>query len=728
MERHPAEALPSAAGIDGGIGDRAERAREQRQARRRAGRHRPVRPEGARERPRRDAGHGDEDDPRARRRTGGAARYSGPQNLPKGSASHFAVGTELDDNAIDAIVARTWTSADLEALAAVQNWPREALEAAIARRIARREAVPDSGVFVFRQRSGTFGHNAPTHGSLPEALRFPQRVARYKVQDGQVVFDRYDLVDAAFAQSWENNTLADVAGSEDAVYLSGSFPAAAKGTWMALVSSTGSPVPAILKILNSTEAARTGFAISATVTKVGVASSAPLSSFKMRTTVALVQSEQLPLDDLPIEDPVSTGPLTLDGPYLGLVPGQRVILTGERQDLPGTSAAETHTLKDVTVEAGFTVVTFERALAYSYVRRTVKINANVAPATHGQTVREVLGSGDADVPFQRFTLRQPPLTFVPASTPSGGDSTLQVWVNEIRWHEVPAFFGHGPEERIFITRLEDDGATVVIFGDGTTGARLPTGQENVRAEYRKGIGLGGLVRADQLTQLMERPYGVRGVTNPVASSGAADPEPVDGARRNAPLTVQTLGRVVSLKDYESFSQAFSGIDKALASWTWFGEKRGVFLTVAGSRGAEVEEGSDLHRHLVDALRRAGDDTVPLLVQSYTPRLFRVAAALKVDADRVPEQVVAAVELALRSAFSFDARQFGQPVHLSEVIRVIQSVPGVEFVDVNAFHPADQPPGRLPRIAAAAPRPGATAVAAAELLTLDPRPLQLEVLQ
>jgi hypothetical protein len=256
--------------------------------------------------------------------------YSGPQNLPKGSASDFAAGTELDDDAIDAIVARTWTSADLEALAAIQSWPREALEAAIARRIARREAVPDAGVFVFRQRSGTFGHNAPTHGSLPEALRFPQRVARYKVQNGQVVFDRYDLVDAAFAQSWENNTLADIAGSEHAVYLSGSFSAAAKGTWMALVSSTGSPVPAILKILDSTEAAKTGFAISATVTKVGVASSAPLSSFKMRTTVALVQSAQLPLDDLPIEDPVSTGPLTLDGPYLGLAPGQRVILTCER--------------------------------------------------------------------------------------------------------------------------------------------------------------------------------------------------------------------------------------------------------------------------------------------------------------------------------------------------------------------------------------------------------------
>jgi predicted phage baseplate assembly protein len=505
-------------------------------------------------------------------------------------------------------------------------------------------------------------------------------------------------------------------------------PGVAKGSWMALVSSSGTPQPSISKVLDVTDAAKSAFAISATVTKLSVPTSAPLASFKMRTTVALVQSESLPLDDLPIEDVVSEGGLTLDGPYLGLAVGQRVILTGERSDLAGVTGAETLTLKDVTVEAGFTVITFERAPVYSYVRRTVKLNANVALATQGETVNEILGSGDANQPFQRFTLRQPPLTFVSAPTPSGGETTLEVRVNEVRWHEVPSFFDHGPDERIYITRFDDEGRTTVIFGDGTTGARLPTGPENVQAVYRKGIGLGGLVRADQLTQLMDRPYGVRGVTNPVESSGAADPEQRDDARRNAPLTVLTLGRVVSLKDFESFSRAFSGIEKALATWTWFGEKRGVLLTVAGPKGAAVSDTSDLHRNLVDALRLAGDETVPLLVKSYTPRLFSVAASLAIDPDRLPEHVIEAVTLALRAAFSFEAREFGQPVHLSEVIAVIQAVPGVVFVDVNEFHRADEPVDRLPRIPAAFPRPGGETVAAAELLTLDPRPLQLEVLQ
>jgi len=86
--------------------------------------------------------------------------------------------------------------------------------------------------------------------------------------------------------------------------------------------------------------------------------------------------------------------------------------------------------------------------------------------------------------------------------------------------------------------------------------RPATGQENVRASYRKGIGLGGLVKAEQLKLLMSRPLGLKDVTNPIEATGAADPESADEARRNAPLTVLTLDRIVSLRDYEDFCGPF----------------------------------------------------------------------------------------------------------------------------------------------------------------------------
>jgi hypothetical protein len=186
-----------------------------------------------------------------------------------------------------------------------------------------------------------------------------------------------------------------------------------------------------------------------------------------RDVTVYAHSEALALADLPIDDPVEGDrSITLDRVYLGLKPGRQVILSGERLDLAGVVASEAMILKTVRIEAGFTVLTFEQSLTYHYVRQTVRINCNVAPATHGETVQETLGGGDAGQSFQRFSLRQPPLTYFGTATPSGAQTTLEVRVNNILWHEVTSLLNHGPEERIYTTRVDDDGKNSVIFGDG----------------------------------------------------------------------------------------------------------------------------------------------------------------------------------------------------------------------------------------------------------------------
>ena len=127
---------------------------------------------------------------------------------------------------------------------------------------------------------------------------------------------------------------------------------------------------------------------------------------------------------------------------------------------------------------------------------------------HGETKHEVLGSGDASQPFQAFHLRQAPLTYVSASTPTGGSTTLTVSVDGVDWTEVPSLYGAGPRNRVYVVRVGADGVVTVEFGDGVTGARLPTGVENVKATYRIGTGSDGMVGADRITQLLTRPMGV----------------------------------------------------------------------------------------------------------------------------------------------------------------------------------------------------------------------------
>ena len=636
----------------------------------------------------------------------GLPSYRRPLIFKLGIFRDFLHRIELNNSATKQIAQSQWREADVSAIVGIQRWSVSALVRNISKLLRMPPPLSNTGVFVLRKHAAVFGYNAPkqpayTNTGTPKPL--------------------------SDATEWP----IDASEEDNKIFLDAAYEEVLPGSYITIEQP--GQASKTFEIKDVSIFPRTAYGISSKTTLVTLPSDwrdvTKETLADLRNISIYVQSEPLPLAEIPIEDlideaGVTSDGITLDGIYLGLRSGQRIILTGERTDLSGVYGSEPLTLKDIIIENGFTILTFNEAVAFTYIRDTVTISANVAPATHGETVQETLGSGDGTQVFQKFVLRQPPLTYVSSADPSGASTTLEVRVNDVLWHEVADFYGHQSQERIYVTRRDDAGNTTVIFGNGKTGARLPTGQENVKAKYRKGIGLGGLVKADQLTQLMTRPLGVKSVTNPIAPSGAADPEVLDEAKQNAPLTILTLGRVVSLRDYEDFARAFSGIGKALATSTWFGETRGVFVTVAGANGADVEEPGVLHTNLVNAIQSSGDSLTPVLVKSFSPRFFRVTAQLKVHPDYLVNNVLTDAEKTLREAFSFDARAFGQPVHLSEIIGLLQDVTGVLAVNVSELYRSDEDPIRQDHIAAALPLVGGTDVFPAELLTLDPRPVDL----
>jgi predicted phage baseplate assembly protein len=292
---------------------------------------------------------------------------------------------------------------------------------------------------------------------------------------------------------------------------------------------------------------------------------------------------------------------------------------------------------------------------------------------------------------------------------------------------VPTLFGCGPRDRVFVTTTTDDGTTIVQIGDGLSGSRAPSGTDNIRATYRVETGVAGLAKADQLSLLMTRPLGVTGVRNPLAATGAQDPQRAEDAADNAPRTVLTLDRVVSLRDYEDFAANFGGIGKASATWTWDGVVRGVILTVAGIDGAPVDETGPLMDNLTDAIAAAGNPRVPLAVRPAEAGAFTLEAALVLDPDHVADTVVEAARLALLDHFSFARRAFGQIVSLGEVDEVLHAVRGVTGVLVTRLHRTGETALRNPFLLARSLVPGqAPAAEGAEVLTIDSGHLVVEV--
>lgn len=331
-----------------------------------------------------------------------------------------------------------------------------------------------------------------------------------------------------------------------------------------------------------------------------------------------------------------------------------------------------------------TILTLANPLAYTYSSTAVTVYGNVANATHGQTVGEVLGDGDGSQSFQNFALHQMPLTYVAAATPEGAQSTLVVSVNEIEWQEGSDLAELGPTDHEYITQTDNSDQTTVVFGDGAHGARVPTGSANIKAVYRYGIGAAGNVQAGQISQLATHPQGAQGVINPLPANGGADHDSSDQARRNTPLAVMALDRLVSVQDYADFARTFAGIGKAYSARLTDGRRQLVHVTIAGAEDIPIDQNSDLYLNLVQALHQYGDPYLPIQVAVRKLKLLVISGRVEVLPDYQWESVEPDVRAALLDAFGFDQRDLGQSAFLSEAISIIQGVAGVSYVDLQIF--------------------------------------------
>ncbi|MFE4748969.1 putative baseplate assembly protein [Streptomyces mirabilis] len=480
-----------------------------------------------------------------------------------------------------------------------------------------------------------------------------------------------------------------------------------------LVDYAGARHPRVIRVDAVDTVARARYGLSAVVTRLLLADpwledeDVLLSDIRRVTVHA--QGEPLELAPEPWPDDLAGCEIHLDGLYGGLRPGRRLVVSGVRTDVPGdVEGAEAVMIGDVTQRAEarwpgdttHTVLTLVTCLAYTYRRDTVRIWGNVVGATQGETVTQILGSGDAAIPGQSFVLRRAPLTYLPAASPSGAQSTLAVRADELLWHESDAPNLLGPLDRAYTTLHDEDGTTTVAFGDGIHGARLPTGAENITADYRVGLGRAGNVRTGQITQALTRPLGVASVTNPVPATGGADPDGPQQLRAGIPLAAAALDRLVSVSDYADFTRARAGIGKAAARRLTGPDGALVHVTVAGVDDTPPAEDSGLLTGLRRALTDLGDPALPVTVAVRELSLIVVAADVVVDPDHRWDLVERRLRAALLERFGFAVRELGEDVVLSRIVAAAQAVPGVVRADVTTLGliPGDLTPSRLATLA------------------------------
>ena len=348
--------------------------------------------------------------------------------------------------------------------------------------------------------------------------------------------------------------------------------------------------------------------------------------------------------------------------------GREVLLTAEGQE---PVAAKIEFIEGNTIKTN--------PSAPGFIKGNLIILGNVIQAGHGERKSaKILGSGDASKSNQEFTLEVEGVAFTPDATKSAGvAAAIEVEVAGRIWEQVSTLNDSASGDHHYAIRMTEAGHVKIIFGDGNNGRRLPSGKNNIRARYRVGSGTAGNVPAGALEKPVNLHPLVKAVQHPLLAAGGGDMEDVASLRENAPPTLLSLERAVSLSDFSHLAAAQSSIWQARAYSQILQDDRTesvmvVIVPAGGIKSPEINNAIQtfLQKHALPGVQVTVDDCIKVR--------FNLSITLRVITDEfVVTEVEKAVISALSDRLSLKNSKLGKHFYLSEVYKIVESIKGVK---------------------------------------------------
>jgi predicted phage baseplate assembly protein len=314
-----------------------------------------------------------------------------------------------------------------------------------------------------------------------------------------------------------------------------------------------------------------------------------------------------------------------------------------------------------------------------YTAFDTRVYANVVAGGHGESQAwKVLGSGDATRSNQSFVLAVDDVSFtVDALFPSGVRAALVVQVDGRTWTQLPSLNESTAEDHHYAVRVREDNTLLVQFGDGRRGRRLSSGNNNVQVSYRRGVGLAGNLDAFALEKAVKPHYLVDAQLQPLPATGGGDRESTASLRENAPESVLTLERAVSLGDFKHLAASNSGVWQAEARFMPAGlaRRQNIAVAVVPAGGGPL---GNLEETLKSFLETKATPGVAVSIRGYQSLLLDLDLVITVDESAFdPEQIAQHVCDVILDSFSLRQARLGASLYRSQVFAAVEAVVGVE---------------------------------------------------
>ncbi|WP_462160211.1 baseplate J/gp47 family protein [Pseudoalteromonas sp. GB56] len=310
------------------------------------------------------------------------------------------------------------------------------------------------------------------------------------------------------------------------------------------------------------------------------------------------------------------------------------------------------------------------------------VYGNVVCFGHGESKSEnVLGDGDRVVSQQSFVYQKKDVAFVQDTEFSSGvKAAVRIWADQREWTQVENLRNSEPTDTHYQVQLTQDGFIKVTFGNGMYGQRLPTGTNNVRIQARFGNGVKGNLAAFELVKMKQPHRLLSAVVQPAQCTGGGDLENQESIRSNAPASVLTLSRAVSVADFQALAKRQSSVwhahAYALAPKPGSADSLAVVIVPAG--GGALGE---VQQTLTATLMNQAQPGVNVVVKPYQPVVLSLDISIRVDAQAYNlDDVTAAVRAVLNDTFSLQHAEFGKTFYRSQLYQIVEAVEGVENAD------------------------------------------------
>ena len=261
--------------------------------------------------------------------------------------------------------------------------------------------------------------------------------------------------------------------------------------------------------------------------------------------------------------------------------------------------------------------------------------------------------------------------------------------------EVPnVFFASGSSDKIFEVIYDDAYNATVVFGDGSVGVS-PDDTSNYYVFYRVGGGTRGNLGKNIInnTMLVSRDSVSDSVsiTNNSKSTGGANAETVEHAKRFAPLNFRRQDRLVTLEDYSVFANTFTGtfgtVGKATAATRQAYSSANIIDIYVLEKASDFQlqrATTNFKTQLLAAIAKKKMATDDIVIVDGLIRTLDLVITIRIDREEEQnqDQIKARVRDKILTFMNIDNREFGEAFRVAELNRKIIDVDEVRYSTID----------------------------------------------